>query len=79
MATTAVVKQLDVFEQIGFRVLMRTVARGVNPFFLQAVEEAFRRSIDAPMSRDTRRIGQVGQDERVQLPHGHCHVAEMGG
>lgn len=45
MTTTAVVKHFDVFEQIGLRVLMRSVARGVNPFVLQAVEEAFRRSV----------------------------------
>lgn len=46
MTTTAVVKHFDVFEQIGLRVLMRPVARGVNPFVFQAVEEAFRRRID---------------------------------
>ncbi len=51
MTTTAVVKYFDIFEQIGLRVLMRPVARGANPFVLQAVEEAFRRGIDAPMSR----------------------------
>ncbi len=45
MATTAVVKHFDVFEQIGLRVLMRSIARGVNPFVLQAVEEVFRRGI----------------------------------
>lgn len=38
---TAVAKHFDVFEQIGLRVLMRPVARSVNPFVLQAVEEAF--------------------------------------
>jgi hypothetical protein len=32
---------------------MRPVARGVNPFVLQAVEEAFRWSNDAPMSSGT--------------------------
>lgn len=53
MTTTAVVKHFDIFEQIGLRVLMRPVARGVNPFVLQAVEEAFRRGIDAPMSRES--------------------------
>jgi hypothetical protein len=43
MTTTAVVKHFDIFEQIGLRVLVRPVARGVNPFVFQAVEEAFRR------------------------------------
>ena len=50
MTTTAVVKHFDIFEQIGLRVLMRLIARGVNPFVLQAIEEAFRPGIDAPMS-----------------------------
>lgn len=40
MTTTAVVKHFDVFEQIDLRVLMRPVARGMNPFVLQAVKEA---------------------------------------
>ncbi len=69
MTTAAVVKHFDIFEQIGRRVLMRPVACGVNPFVLQAVEEAFRRGIDAPMSSNVRRIGQIGKDERVQLPY----------
>lgn len=68
MTTTTVVKHFDVFEQIDLRVLMRPVARGMNPFVLQAVKEAFRRGVDAPMSSSTGRIGQVGQNERVQLP-----------
>ena len=77
MTTTAVVKHFDVFEQIGLRVLVRPVARGVNPFVLQAVEEAFRRGIDAPMSRSARRIGQIGQNERVQFPDDVAFQATM--
>ncbi|MGF6979872.1 hypothetical protein QFZ94_008389 [Paraburkholderia sp. JPY465] len=47
---------------------MRAIARCMNPFIFQAVEEALRRRVDAPMSRSAGRIGQVGQNERVQLP-----------
>lgn len=77
MTTIAVVKYCNIFEQIGLRVLMRSVARGVNPFVLQAVEEAFRRGIDAPMSSDPRRIGQISEDERVQFPHDIALQASM--
>lgn len=47
MTTTAVVKHFDIFEQIGLRVLMRLIARGVNLFVLQSIKEAFRRGIDS--------------------------------
>lgn len=40
MTTTAVVKYFDIFEQIGFHILMRPVARGGNSFVFHAVEEA---------------------------------------
>jgi hypothetical protein len=35
---------------------------------LQRTPQTFRRGIDAPMSRSTRRLGQIGQDERIQFP-----------
>lgn len=59
MTTTAVVKHFDIFEQIGLRVLMRPVARGVNPFVLQAVEEAFRRGIVPTISLATHRAAHA--------------------
>lgn len=59
MTTTAVVKYFDIFEQIGLRILMRPVARGVNPFVLQAVEEAFRRGIVATISLATHRAAHA--------------------
>ena len=68
VTATAVIKHFDVFEEVRRGVLVRSVARGMHSLVLQAVEEAFRRRVDAPMSIDTRRIGQISQDERVQLP-----------
>lgn len=59
MATIAVVKLFDVLEQIGLRVLMRPVARGVNPFVLQAVEEAFRRDVVPTISLAAHRAAHV--------------------
>lgn len=67
MTTTAVIEHFDIFEQVGLRVLVRSVARGVHPLVFQAIEEAFRRGIDAPMSRESRRFGQISPDEGVQL------------
>lgn len=45
MTTTAVIKHFDVFEQVRYGFAMRAISRAVQPFVLQAVEEAFRRRI----------------------------------
>ena len=69
MAATPVVEHLDILEQIGDCVLACRVACAVDPFVLQAVEEAFGRRVDAPMSSTGRGLAQVGQDQRIQLPY----------
>jgi hypothetical protein len=68
MTTTAVKKHFDVFEQVRCGVTVRPVARDMDSFVLQAVEEALRRHIDAPLSGDAPGIGEIRQDERVQFP-----------
>jgi hypothetical protein len=65
MTTTAVIKHFDVFEQVCCGIPVGLVARGMDPFVFQAVEEALRRRVDAPMSSNRRRIGQISQNERV--------------
>ena len=50
VAATPIVKRLDVSKEIGDRFVPRRVARTVHALVLQAVEEAFRRCVDAPMS-----------------------------
>src|SRR6266496_5760219 len=50
VTTTPVVESLDVIEQIGARLVVRRVASAMHAFVLQAVEEALRRRVDAPMS-----------------------------
>ncbi len=68
MTTTAVVEHFNVFKQIGLRVLMRPVARGVNPFVLQAVEEAFRRGVVPAISLAAHRAAHtVGGQFALEL------------
>ena len=47
----------------------RRKALTVNARLLQRSPQALGRRVDAPMSSGKRRIGQIGEDERVQLPH----------
>jgi len=68
MTATAVIEHFYVFKQVRHPFLVRRVARGMYPFVLQAVEEALCGSVDAPMSSGAARIGQIGQNEGVQLP-----------
>ena len=62
VAATPVVKDFDVIEQIGDRLLARRVARPMHAFVLEAVEEALRRRVDAPMSRNGSSIAQISQN-----------------
>ena len=60
-----IVKDFDVLEAGSFHFGMRYVANAMHPLVLEAVEPAFRRRIDAPMSRNLRRICQIGKNERI--------------
>jgi hypothetical protein len=68
VATTPVIKYFYVFKQVRNRVSMRGVPSFVNSFVLQVAEEAFSWGIDAAMSSGTRRLGQISQNKRIQLP-----------
>lgn len=45
MATTAVIKHFNLFEQVRHGFATRAIPRAVNPFVLQAVKETFRRRV----------------------------------
>ena len=51
VAATPIVERLDVSKEISHRFVPRRVTRTVHSLVLQAVEEAFGRCVDAPMSR----------------------------
>lgn len=46
---------------------LRTNPLAIQPAHLQATPEALSRGVDAPMSRDGCRVGQVSQNQWVQL------------
>ena len=50
MLSFPVVERFDVIKQISLRFVLRPVAGAMHALILQAVEEAFRAGIDAPMS-----------------------------
>jgi hypothetical protein len=62
VAATPVVKDFDVVEQIGDRLLARRVACSMHAFVLQAVEEAIRGRVDAPMSRNRSGVAQISEN-----------------
>jgi hypothetical protein len=67
VAATPIVERFDVSKEIRDRFVPCRVTRTVHALVLQAVEETFGRSVDAPMSSRACRFCQICQDQRVQL------------
>jgi hypothetical protein len=68
MDAPVVIKVVNVGPDIAFGVCVIGVPFVVDPFAFQASKETLHWCVDAPMSSRGRRIGQIGQNERVQLP-----------
>lgn len=77
MYAPVVIKAGDVVRDVASGAIVAAVLLLTDPFALQAPEEAFDHRVDAPMSRDARRIGQISEDERVQFPHDIALQAAM--
>lgn len=77
MYAPVVVKVSDVVRDVAPGEFVTAVLLLTDPFTLQAPEEALDHRVDAPMSRETRRIGEISEDERVKLPHDIALQAAM--
>ena len=77
MRSPLVVEALDPIDDVQTCLGSWPVSMPVDVLDLQGLEEALYRGIDAPMSSNAGRVGQVGKDKRVQLPDDVSFQAAM--
>ena len=62
VAATPIVERLDVSKEISHRIVPSRVTRAMHSLVLEAVEEAFGRCVDAPMSSCRCSIVKICED-----------------
>src|SRR6266508_1497813 len=73
VTTTPIVKDFDIRKEVGYRGVSRLVACAVHSFILQAVEEAFARSIVPAVSFPTHRADHPVLGQLVLEGMTGCH------